>query len=104
MARKYKGSEEWKKFGFEPTVTDVTGSLEGAMKSDPNGNWFPRHILQDFAEAESDRDYVEDMLHLLVKALESWWRLPNNMRKLSDIEPLIITALDIKDEMDKNHV
>ena len=94
MARRYKSSEEWKKFGFEPTVTGWTDSPEGAMRSDPNGKWFPIHVLQDFAAAESDRDDMEKMLYLLVKSLESWWRLPNDMRKLADIEPLIITAMD----------
>jgi hypothetical protein len=61
MKRKYKSSEEWKMFGFEPTITEVTGKPEAMMTSAPDGHWFPQHILQDFAQAEQDRDMAERM-------------------------------------------
>jgi hypothetical protein len=48
-------------FGFEPTITEVTGKVEAVMQSAKNGHWFPIHVLQDFAEAENDRDMAERM-------------------------------------------
>lgn len=62
MKRKYKSSEDWKMFGFEPTITEVTGKPEAAMISNLNGHWFPIHVLQDFVEAERDRDAAENKL------------------------------------------
>ncbi len=62
MKRKYKSSEDWKMFGFEPIITEVTGKPEAAMKSAQNGHWLPIHILQDLAETERDRDIAEKKL------------------------------------------
>ena len=36
-----------------------------------------------------------DKLLRVCKALESWWRLPNNLRTIESLEPIIIKAMEL---------